>query len=81
MRLYSVTIGNSGDDTTYDKVILSFEPLDKDNVNLPSICGLNGEDIFFNEFILSVTPTNIILNPWDENEADKMVQLLNMLNK
>jgi hypothetical protein len=74
MILYEIVIGNYVDDRNYSKLVLSNEPLTKENSSNNTIIGLN-KDL---EFILEIKRPTIIINAWNEAE---FLDLQNIANK
>jgi len=68
MALYEIVIGNNGDDRNYSKLVLSNEPLHKENVG--HICNLDDW-----EYILSVSIPCIMINAYDEDEFYKLNEI------
>ena len=78
MKLYAVTIGNKCSDEFYTKLVLSFEALTKDNENINKICNVDTENFPY-EYIQQVEVAKILTNPWSEEEANEMQQIIDKL--
>ena len=74
MALYEIIIGNMSGDTNYSKLILSEQPLDKTNVD-----SISGIDKGWGEYIVDVEIARVSINPWDEEEHDKLMNIRNQL--
>ncbi len=69
MKLYQITMANYIDDSSYDLLMLSFEPLDK---NSSSLARFNDEWGYVN----SVKEAKILFNAWDESEHETMTKFI-----
>jgi hypothetical protein len=69
MKLYQITIANYLDDSSYDLLMLSFEPLDK---NSSSLARFNDEWVY----VHSVKEAKILFNAWDESEHETMTKFI-----
>jgi len=74
MKVYEIIIGNHLDDSTYSKLVLSEEPITKDNINIDHIVGL-GNDAYY--FVIQVQIPKPITNPHTEKENEQMEYIKN----
>lgn len=72
MPLYSIQVSNYLDDTSYEVLVLSDEPLTKENTNIEAIAEI---DKSF-QYISNVHEPTIKINAWDESEIDKFQYLI-----
>jgi hypothetical protein len=79
--LYKITIGNYLDDSTFCRLVLSFEDLTEimqgtkkyiESRNF--MLGLDGL-----EFISNIEKAEIFINAWDEQEFDKLIEIKNKI--
>ena len=68
MILYEITVGNFMDDTNYSVLVLSNEPLCKNNINIEAIAEIDKDF----EYIESVKNPKVKINAWDENDFNEL---------
>jgi hypothetical protein len=82
MKIYKITISNNWYSPDRIELILSNEPLCKDNINLKNggLIELENEWEYGNlEFVSKVETCKIIKNPWSPEEDEEMNCIINNL--
>lgn len=78
MVLYEIIIGNYGDDTNFSKLVLSNEPLCKNNINIYSIAKISESEKDW-YYIIDVKAPSIEINAWDDVEFNQLDNLRQQL--
>jgi NADPH-dependent 7-cyano-7-deazaguanine reductase QueF-like protein len=74
--MYEVIIGNYLDETTFSRLILSYENLDHKTEMLADFVGIDKDS----EYIIEVKKPKIFINSWNEQEYNKLDEIKNLLS-
>jgi hypothetical protein len=78
MKLYEIIVANYLDDTNYSVLVLSEEPLCKNNININAIAGIERDNEYY--YVSKVQEPTIKTNLWDESDIQKCDEIRKLIN-
>ena len=78
MKLYEIIVANYLDDTNYSVLVLSEEPLCKNNININAIAGIERNNEYY--YVSNVQEPTIKTNIWDESDIQKCDEIRKLIN-
>jgi hypothetical protein len=78
MKLYEIIVANYLDDTNYSVLVLSEEPLCKNNININAIAGIERDSEHY--YVSKVQEPTIKTNLWDESDIQKCDEIRKLIN-
>jgi len=78
MKLYEIIVANYLDDTNYSVLVLSEEPLCKNNININAIAGIERDNEYY--YVSKVQEPTIKNNLWDESDIQKCDEIRKLIN-
>ena len=77
MKLYAIRIGNKLDDNVHTELVLSRAPISIGDESLEYLLGIGVDpDNLYAEFVISVEPAHVRINPFTEEENEEMISIL-----
>jgi hypothetical protein len=78
MKLYEIIVANYLDDTNHSVLVLSEEPLCKNNININAIAGIERDNEHY--YVSKVQEPIIKANIWDVSDIEKCEQMQNIID-